>query len=66
MAHVAGTAASLIGFFSTMTGASLGWFVGRMFDGTVRPISIGFLLLGIAAFACVLAVEGRKGLLKGE
>jgi DHA1 family bicyclomycin/chloramphenicol resistance-like MFS transporter len=66
MAHVAGTAASLIGFFSTMTGASLGWFVGRMFDGTVRPISIGFLLLGIAAFACVLAVEGRNGLLKGE
>jgi hypothetical protein len=24
------------------------------------------LLLGIAAFVCVLAVEGRKGLLKGE
>ncbi|MFM9850552.1 MAG: multidrug effflux MFS transporter [Hyphomicrobiaceae bacterium] len=66
MAHVAGTAASLIGFVSTMTGAVLGWFVGRMFDGTVRPISIGFLLLGIAAFVCVLAVEGRNGLLKGE
>jgi DHA1 family bicyclomycin/chloramphenicol resistance-like MFS transporter len=66
MAHVAGTAASLIGFFSTMTGAALGWFVGRMFDGTVRPISIGFLLLGIAAFVCVLAVEGRNGLLRGE
>ena len=66
MAHVAGTAASLVGFLSTMTGASLGWFVGRMFDGTVRPISIGFLLLGIAAFVCVLTVEGRNGLLKGE
>jgi DHA1 family bicyclomycin/chloramphenicol resistance-like MFS transporter len=66
MAHVAGTAASLIGFFSTMTGAALGWFVGRMFDGTVRPISIGFLLLGIAAFVCVFTVEGRNGLLKGE
>ena len=66
MAHVAGTAASLIGFFSTMTGASLGWFIGRMFDGTVRPISIGFLLLGIAALVCVLTVEGRNGLMKGE
>ena len=66
MAHVAGTAASLIGFCSTLTGASLGWIVGRLFDGTVRPLAIGFLLLGIAALACVLVVEGRKGLFKGE
>lgn len=66
MAHVAGTAASLIGFSSTLTGAFLGWIVGRLFDGTVRPLAIGFLLLGIAALACVLVVEGRKGLFKGE
>lgn len=66
MAHVAGTAASLIGFCSTLTGAFLGWIVGRLFDGTVRPLAIGFLLLGIAALACVLVVEGRKGLFKGE
>ncbi|NJO22225.1 MAG: multidrug effflux MFS transporter [Sphingomonadales bacterium] len=66
MAHVAGTAASLIGFTSTLIGAFLGWTVGRLFDGTVRPLAIGFLLLGIAALACVLVVEGRKGLFKGE
>jgi DHA1 family bicyclomycin/chloramphenicol resistance-like MFS transporter len=66
MAHVAGTAASLIGFTSTLIGAFLGWTVGRLFDGTVRPLAIGFLLLGIGALACVLVVEGRKGLFKGE
>ncbi len=66
MGQIAGTAASLIGFFTTMTGAVLGWTVGRMFDGTVRPLSAGFALLGILAFLSVISVEGRGGLLKGE
>lgn len=66
MGQIAGTAASLIGFFTTMTGAILGWMVGRMFDGTVRPLSAGFALLGILAFLSVISVEGRRGLLKGE
>jgi DHA1 family bicyclomycin/chloramphenicol resistance-like MFS transporter len=66
MAHVAGTAASLIGFCSTLTGAFLGWIVGRLFDGTVRPLSFGFLLLGVGALVCVLVVEGSKGLFRGE
>jgi DHA1 family bicyclomycin/chloramphenicol resistance-like MFS transporter len=66
MAHVAGTAASLVGFSSTMIGAALGWIVGRLFDGTVRPMVMGFFLLGLAAFVCILIVEGRKGLFRGE
>jgi DHA1 family bicyclomycin/chloramphenicol resistance-like MFS transporter len=66
MGAVAGTAASLIGFSTTATGAAIGWMVGRLFDGTVRPLVIGFAALGLLASACVLLVEGRRGLFRGE
>lgn len=66
MGQVAGMASSLIGFYTTAAGAAFGWFVGRIFDGTVRPLSLGFAALGLLALACVLAVEGRRGLFHGE
>lgn len=66
MGHIAGMAASFIGFFTSAVGAVLGWGVGRLFDGSVRPLSAGFAVLGILALASVLAVEGRRGLFRGE
>lgn len=66
MARMAGMASSLIGFFTSGVGVVIGWIVGRLFDGSVRPLSMGFALLGASALLCVLAVEGPKGMFRGE
>lgn len=66
MGEVAGMASSLIGFFTSGAGVAVGYCVGRLFDGSVRPLSVAFLLLGLSALACVLAAEGAKGMFRGE
>lgn len=66
MGQAAGMASSLIGFYTTAAGATLGWLVARQFDGTVRPLAIGFLVLGLLTFLSIVVTEGRNGLFKGE
>lgn len=66
MGHVAGMASSLIGAFITGCGVIAGGIIGRSFDGTPLPISLGFAALGICAFLMILWVEGRRGLFHGE
>ena len=60
---VAGTAASVFGFIQTVGGALIGSFIGQHFNGTVTPVALGYLAMGIAALACVLVAE--KGRLFG-
>jgi MFS transporter, DHA1 family, multidrug resistance protein len=55
--NIAGTASSFIGFYTTGAGAFLGWVVGHFLNGTVRPLTIGYTLLGLAALATVLITE---------
>lgn len=57
MGEIAGTASSFIGFYTTGAGAVFGWMVGQSFDGSVRPLAIGYTLLALAALAAVLIVE---------
>lgn len=64
--QAAGTAASLIGAYTTAAGAICGSLIARQFDGTVLPLSAGFALLGICALVTVFAVEGRSGMFRGE
>jgi len=66
MGAVAGTASSFIGFYTTAAGALFGWIIGAYFDGTVIPLAAGFALLSIAALVTVLAVEGWRGMFRGE
>jgi DHA1 family bicyclomycin/chloramphenicol resistance-like MFS transporter len=54
---VAGIAASLQGFTSTFTGALLGAFVGRLFNGTTLPLASGQLIFGLASLLFVLLAE---------
>ena len=63
MAHVAGLASSVQGFSTTLFSALLGAAIGLAFDGTVRPMALGFFLLSALALACVLIAE--KGRLFG-
>ena len=46
LGRIAGTASSLIGFYTTLVGAALGGVVGQHFDGTVTPLAFGYLFLG--------------------
>lgn len=58
LGHVAGMGSSFIGFYTTAAGALFGWLIGQAFDGTVRPLIIGFACLGALALLTVLATEG--------
>jgi DHA1 family bicyclomycin/chloramphenicol resistance-like MFS transporter len=57
MGSVAGMAAAVIGMVSIAGGAVLGSLLDRAFDGTVVPISTGFLLAGLASLAITLWSE---------
>ena len=45
------------GFISTTFGASLGFLIGQQFNGSAAPMTVGFVLLGLAALVCVLFAE---------
>lgn len=57
MGPIAGIASAVLGFYSAGAGALLGTLVGQSFDGTVRPLSIGFTALAVAALVTVLITE---------
>jgi len=54
---VAGIAASLQGFISTFSGALVGAFIGRQFNGTTVPLAAGAMCCGIASLGFVLLAE---------
>jgi DHA1 family bicyclomycin/chloramphenicol resistance-like MFS transporter len=57
MGHVAGTASAIIGTVSTAGGTLLGALFDRTFNGTITPLSIAFLSMGLAALAAVTWAE---------
>ena len=59
MADQAGTAGSIIGAVSTGGGALIGSLIDRAYDGTVLPLSIGFLAAPAVALGLCL-VAGRE------
>ncbi|MBB6250623.1 multidrug effflux MFS transporter [Nitrospirillum iridis] len=54
---IAGTAASVQGFISTVVGALVGFVISQHFDGTTLPLIGGFLGCGIGALVIVLITE---------
>lgn len=57
LGHVAGLGSALIGFYTTIVGALCGWLFGQMFAGTVRPLILGFTVLGLLTLITVLITE---------
>ena len=57
LGEVAGTASSVFGFLQTVGGALIGSYTGQHFDGTVTPVVLGFLVLGLATIGCILLAE---------
>jgi DHA1 family bicyclomycin/chloramphenicol resistance-like MFS transporter len=57
LGHLAGTAASVQGFVTTIGGALFGFWIGQLFDGTTVPLTLGFAGFGVAGLAAVLITE---------
>lgn len=57
LGHVAGTASSMIGFFSTVAGALIGLLVGHLFNGSVSPLVGAYVVLGSLALVTVFYTE---------
>ncbi|MBR0564902.1 multidrug effflux MFS transporter [Azoarcus sp. L1K30] len=57
LGHVAGTASSMIGFFSTVTGALIGLLIGHLFNGSVSPLIVAYVVLGALALVTVYYTE---------
>jgi len=60
MGHIAGTAASLIGFAQTFMGAVLGSLIGQAYDGTTVPLATGYAVLGGVTLLIVLVTENGR------
>jgi MFS transporter, DHA1 family, multidrug resistance protein len=61
LGHIAGTAASVIGSLSTFIALVFGVLIGQAFDGTVRPLVLGFAVLATASIAVMAWTERGAG-----
>ena len=66
LGRVAGVGSSLIGFWMMAAGAGFAGLVGAQFDGTVRPMTIGFTVLALCTLVTVLATERGRLFKLGE
>lgn len=57
LAAIAGTAASVQGFVTTVGGAIIGTVIGQSFNGTSTPMNAGFFGMGALALSLVLVTE---------
>ncbi len=60
LGHVAGTASSVLSTVQTVVGGILGALVGFAYDGTVLPLSLGFLAMSLASFAAIALTERHR------
>lgn len=54
---IAGTASSVFGFIQTVGGVIIGSAIGQLFDGTIVPVTSGYLAMGVLSIVCVLVAE---------
>ena len=60
LGHMAGLGAALVGSLATLLALPFGWAVGAAFDGTVLPLTLGFLLSGAGGLAAMLWTERKS------
>ncbi|WP_246249201.1 multidrug effflux MFS transporter [Chelativorans alearense] len=59
LGHVAGTAAAVLGFVTTLGGGLLGAMIGQAFDGTLTPLAGGYFTVSVVAL--ILVLIGERG-----
>lgn len=57
---VAGTASAVYGFFTSTVASGFGFLVSSQFNGTVAPILLGFVGLGLLSLTIILITERGK------
>ena len=60
MAPIAGTASAVQGVVGTIGGATMGFIIGRSFDGTATPFLIGVAACAAVAMGLVALTEPRR------
>ena len=60
MGKIAGTANAVYGFVTMTLSSFLGFMVARSFDGTVRPLLVAYVLLGVSSLIVILITERGK------
>ena len=60
MGHIAGLAASVIGFVASVIDTVIGAWIGQLYDGTLIPLATGFLVTGILSLAAMAWAERGK------
>jgi DHA1 family bicyclomycin/chloramphenicol resistance-like MFS transporter len=60
LGHVAGTASSVVSSLQTILGGALGAIVGLLYDGTVLPLSLAFLVLSLMSFGIIVLTERNR------
>lgn len=54
MGHIAGIASAVIGFVSSILSMVLGAVIGQLYNGTLIPMTLGFLVLGSLSLVILL------------
>ena len=60
LGHIAGTAASVQGFINMLGAALIGIYIGQDFNGTLVPLTLGFIICGVLAMIAVTVAEGGR------
>lgn len=60
MGDIAGTANAVYGFFTSTGSLMLGMLIAQQFNGTIIPLLVGFVGLGLASLATILITERGK------
>ena len=66
MGKIAGTANAVYGFVTMTVSSFLGFMVAQSFDGTVRPLLIAYVLLGVSSLVVILITEKGRLFNVGE
>ena len=57
MGHIAGTAAAIVAAIANVISISLGTLVGQLYAGTLLPVALSFVVLGLLALRLVLSAD---------
>jgi DHA1 family bicyclomycin/chloramphenicol resistance-like MFS transporter len=60
LGHVAGTASSVLSSLQTFLGGTLGALIGLAYDGTIIPLTLGYLVLSLLSFSVIAITEPRR------
>ncbi len=60
MGHQAGIASSVIGALTSAISTIIGSLIGQAYDMTLTPLTLGFLVMGLAAFAVEMRLSALR------